>query len=55
MSVKMEKFPLYKEVFNLHEKISFSEIELKNSNKIVQTQKYINYKAMKSFFKIKKR
>ena len=54
MSVKMEKFPLYKEVFNLHEKISFSEIELKNSNKIVQTQKYINYKAMKSFFKIKK-
>ncbi len=55
ISVKMETFPLYTEVFNLHEKISFSEIELKNSKKIVQTQKYINYKIMKSFFKVNKR
>ena len=55
INVKMETFPLYTEVFNLHEIISFSDIELKNSKKIVQTQKYINYKMMKSFFKVKKR
>ena len=55
LNVEIEKFPLYTEVFNLHEKISFSEIELKNSNKILKTQKYINYKTKKSFFKIKKK
>ena len=41
-SVKMETFPLYTEVFNLHEKISFSDIDINSSNKIVKTQKYIN-------------
>ena len=54
-SVKMETFPLYTEVFNLHEKISFSDIDINSSNKIVKTQKYINYKILKSFFKIKKK
>ena len=54
VSVKMETFPLYTEVFNLHEKISFSDIDINSSNKIVKTQKYINYKILKSFFKIKK-
>ena len=54
-SVGMEEFPLYKGVFNLHEKIIFSEIEMKKTNKFIKTQLYINYKVKKSFIKTKKR
>ena len=54
-SVSMEEFPLFRDTFNLHEKISFSEIELKKINKFFKTQLYINYKIKKSFSKIKKR
>ncbi len=54
-SVEMEKFPFFSDTFNLHEKISLSEIELKKTNKIIKTQLNINYKVKKSFSKIKKR
>ena len=55
ISVSMEKFPLYKDVFNLHEKIVFSEIEMKKTSKFIKTQIYINYKIKKSYFRTKKR
>jgi len=55
LKVGMEEFPLYQDVFNLHEKITFSEIELKEENKIIKTQLYINYKIKKSLIKTKKR
>ena len=48
LSVSMKKFPYYRDVFNLHEKISFSEIELAKKNKIFKTQLLINYKFKKS-------
>ena len=32
----METFPLYTEVFNLHEKISFSDIDINSSKKSIQ-------------------
>ena len=54
-SVSMEEFPLFRDTFNLHEKIYFSEIELQKIKKIFKTQLYINYKMKKSFSKIKKR
>ena len=53
--VKMEEFPLYNDVFNLHEKIMFSEIEFTKKNKLIKNQMYINYKVKKSFYKILKR
>ncbi len=40
--------------FNLHENLIFSEIELKNNSKIIKTQKYLNYKLIKSLNRIKK-
>ena len=53
-SVPYEKFPTYKGPFNLHELIIFSEIDLKYKSKIIKTQKFLNYKFIKSIEKVKK-
>lgn len=55
INVAGEKYPLYQGVFNLHEKISLSIIELSNTSKFLKTNQIINYKAKKSFIKIKKK
>jgi len=54
ISVPYEKFPTYKGAFNLHELIIFSEIDLKYKSKFIKTQKFINYRFIKSLEKIKK-
>jgi hypothetical protein len=53
-SVGAEKYPYYKYVFNLYEKIILSEIEFKNINKILKTQLFVNYKIKKAKEKFKK-
>lgn len=53
--VGMEKYPYHRDVFNLHEKLVFSEIELKKINPILKTQLYINYLAKKATQRIKKK
>ena len=52
IKVPYEDFPIHKDPFNLHEILVFSEIELKNNSKIIKTQKYLNYKVIKSLNKI---
>ena len=54
-AVPGEKFPLYQDVFNLHEKISLSLIEHNEKNKVFKTQLLINYKIKKSYIKTKKK
>jgi len=54
IKVPYEDFPIHKDPFNLHEILIFSEIELKNNSKIIKTQKYLNYKVIKSLNRIKK-
>jgi hypothetical protein len=54
IKVPYEDFPIHKGPFNLHEILIFSEIELKNNSKIIKTQKYLNYKVIKSLNRIKK-
>ena len=54
IKVPYEDFPIHKGPFNLHEILIFSEIELKNNSKIIKTQKYLNYKLIKSLNRIKK-
>ena len=54
IKVPYEDFPIHKGPFNLHEILIFSEIELKNNSKIIKTQKYFNYKLIKSLNRIKK-
>jgi hypothetical protein len=54
IKVTYEDFPIHKGPFNLHEILIFSEIELKNNSKIIKTQKYLNYKLIKSLNRIKK-
>ena len=54
-SVPGETFPYYRDVFNLHEKISLSSIEHRNINKFFKTQLLINYKIKKAVIKSKKR
>ena len=55
INIEMERFPYYSDTFNLHEKITLSEIEQIKINKIIKTQIYLNYKVKKSYIKIKKR
>lgn len=50
-----ELYPYYRDVFNLHEKISLSSIEHTNTNKIFKTQLLINYKIKKALYRILKR
>ena len=54
IKVTYEDFPIHKGPFNFHEILIFSEIELKNNSKIIKTQKYLNYKLIKSLNRIKK-
>ena len=54
IKVTYEDFSIHKGPFNLHEILIFSEIELKNNSKIIKTQKYLNYKVIKSLNRIKK-
>ena len=54
IKVPYEDFPIHKGPFNFHEILIFSEIELKNNSKIIKTQKYLNYKLIKSLNRIKK-
>ena len=54
IKVPYEDFPIHKGPFNFHEILIFSEIELKNNSKIIKTQKYFNYKLIKSLNRIKK-
>lgn len=55
ISVEGEQFPYYQDVFNLHEKIILSEIELSKKNKFKKTQDFLNYKFKKFFIRIKKK
>jgi len=55
LNIPGEKFPYYRDVFNLHEKISYSLIEQNEVSKVLKTQMLINYKVKKSFFRLKKR
>ena len=55
LKVGAERYPYYQGVFNLHEKIHLSKIELSDASKVKKTQDYINYKIKKAFIKIVKR
>ena len=55
IKVSGEKFPLYQDVFNLHEKIELSLIQLNDTNRFIKTQLLINYKIEKSMSKIIKK
>lgn len=50
-SVTYEEFPLYKDPFNLHEILSFSEIDFNYKNKVTKIYYYYKYKIQKAFFK----
>ena len=50
-----ETFPYYRDVFNLHEKISLSSIQHTEVNKFFKTQLLINYKIKKTIKRISKR
>ena len=54
-NIGTEKYPYYRDVFNLHEKIVLSEIELKNESRLLKTQLYINYLIKKFIEKQKKK
>lgn len=54
-SVTYEEFPLYKDPFNLHEILSFSEIDFNYKNKVTKIYYYYKYKIQKAFFKNLKR
>ena len=55
LKVQFEKFPYHQGVFNLHEKIYLSEIELSDATKIIKTQYFINYKAKKAYKRLQKK
>jgi hypothetical protein len=54
-SVGLEKYPYHRDVFNLHEKLVFSEIEFKKKNRVFKTQLYINYLIKKTSQRAKKK
>ena len=54
-NIGAEKYPYYRGVFNLHEKIILSEIEQKKVNRLLKTQLLINYKAKKTLERKKKK
>ena len=54
-SVTYEEFPLYKDPFNLHEILTFSEIDFNYKNKVTKIYHYYKYKIQKAFFKNIKR
>tara|TARA_B100000945_G_scaffold293929_1_gene270294 strand:- start:919 stop:2028 length:1110 start_codon:yes stop_codon:yes gene_type:complete len=55
VSIGAEKYPYYRGVFNLHEKIILSEIDQKKTNRFFKTQLLINFKINKTFTRIKKK
>ncbi|OUX38369.1 MAG: hypothetical protein CBE33_01045 [Candidatus Pelagibacter sp. TMED273] len=54
-SIGAEKYPYYRGVFNLQEKIILSEIDQKKVNRLFKTQLLINYKAKKALERMKKK
>ena len=52
--VLYEEYPIFKGTFNIHEILVLSEIDLNYKSKIIKTQKYFNYKLIKSINRFKK-
>ena len=55
VKVGAERYPYSQDVFNLHEKIYLSKIELSNVSKLKKTQYYINYKIKKALIRTSKK